>query len=1113
MLAVSNAFNEAFKSDLREVKMRIKVNDVTYTDEDIVSFNYNAGSIVGESFAIGSTFANTIKLTLCKIVEGLKQLDEVIPEMGIVLPDGSTEFVKLGTFIISEEVNPDRNENRTSLECTDKMIMLDDSYVSKLKYPAKIRDVALEIANLAGVEVDKVSFGRLMENTIKEPKGYTYRQALGLIAQFEAGYVCFDRNGLLSIRQLEDKNYKVTPNEYFQNGLNKNELMFRPAGIEVRISEDSDKVIKIGNEKGSVIRLENRVMTEQLLRLVYEKIKNINYYPYTLKWRGNPAVEVGDWLLVDDTRGNVFKVPNLSYSFEYKGGLVATSTVETVASNEVRMGYKGMLNQVIEYVNDSIKDIDGVEISYGVEEPPNPKEGDVWFKYDGPDTILMIYEKIGEPDIFDWVPKISSAVDETVKDKIKELEEDSKQNQLEIDNALKEAEKARKEAFDSTVISKQAEKDALNAIAKGEGNSTEITRIDGQQKLTNTKVEGNTANILSLQTDSERLSLSIGKVKNDVDNLDTSSRNLIQNTTNFEPLPPTNAIDSCYTLSKKGNRLRIEVDSSYAEGKAVKFKLSENIKPNTFVTIRFNAFVWTLATKFRFKMSYGSPTGWQKFPVSAQNTDFSITFNVGNITENNWFWLETDKTFEIEPRSFVVTNSNTKPSWSPAPEDLTTKSEFATFEATMKGFQQTVNSDIDGVKSQQTQMAGQITQTIKDVDGNKSQITQLKSDINLRVEKANVIAQINLSPEAILIQAKRIHLSGESLIDNAVIKNAMIADSAITDAKIQNATISNAKIISVNANKVIANTLSALTTNTGTLNITGWMNILTENMGIRGTYDFTDNAEVVYPRRYEGEFRLSHRHLFFNARADKINANGSIGAYHGYGESFYGANYFKSRWYTKTVDGDLLGRIDIRDDFIQVSNSWAENEMAGTLIKPKIIYTEEINVQEFTARTTGSNIYFNRNRTDLADFRIGLDGSGKLIQSKAVYDRTYNAQAQLCITAEGNFGRIVSARKYKTDIQVAHDLIDKAKTVLDINPSSWLDKQNPSKRHYGFIADEFDELNLKEVVIYNNSHEVEGLSYDRISTYHNVILKEHEREIKELNNKILLLEEKLNYAG
>lgn len=1082
MLNVTTAFNEAFKSDLREVKMRIKINDVTYTDEDIVSFNYNAGSIVGESFAIGSTFANTVRLTLCRIVEGLKQLDEVIPEMGIVLPDESIEWVKLGTFIISEEVNPDRNENRTSLECTDKMIMLDDIYESKLKYPARIRDVALEIANLAGVEIEQVSFGRLMVNTIQKPVGYTYRQALGLIAQFEAGYVCFDRNGLLAIKQLEDKNYQVTPNEYFLKGLTKNELMFRPAGIQVKVNSDTeeDKVLKIGNEKGSVIHLENKVMTDGLLKLVYDKVKNINYYPYTLKWRGNPAVEVGDWLQVTDTKGNLFKVPNLSYSFEYKGGLTAASTVETVASNEVRFGYKGILDQTVEYVENALKDVGGNLIYYGVEAPPNPKEGDTWFKYVDSDTEIWVYEKVGEPDVFDWVFKISSAVDNTIKEKIDELEQQSKDQQINIDKALSDAEKAREEAkkardeaFDSSVIAKQAEKDALDALLKGDQNSTQITTLEGQQKLTNTKVEGNTANILNLQADSEKLSLSIGKVQADVDGINVGGDNLVINS---EFLNRDNWATGTSTLQEKGymgirNSIKLTVSDNhssshysdvmsqllYKEGEIpnrlrnqteyiLSFMARSNVKGK-----QLYSYVYANRNDSNYKqivdgIPFEAPASDTKaiYNLNSEWTRHYCVFKTNsglptNILSTTLLFRTFDTSCEIEIAEVMLTEGNKLKSWERSSMDTVTLSEFATFEASTQGFQSTVNSQISGLESQQTQMAGQISSTVetlnnigsdnlllntsnfenlsnwqyksstngdgkitltkhafyengqrntielqnrgsgenylisdrvilkrnsyytiqfkgfassnvrdcdvfmltrpkgssKDyesviaikslfkmspsrvdtytytfktgseadegyirfdnngstntgqssaffteitvvegkavtgyapsskenaskseviqlsdqitqtvnkvetVDGKvtqqQSQITQLSNNISLKVDKDNAIAQINLSPESIRLDAKFIHLSGTSKIDDAIITNAMIKDVSADKMTVGTLNGANVNIVNLNANNIITGTLTGITLTGNTINGGTINNAYFYNTGARGT--------------------------------------------------------------------------------------------------------------------------------------------------------------------------------------------------------------------------------------------------------------------------------------
>ena len=80
-----------------------------------------------------------------------------------------------------------------------------------------------------------------------------------------------------------------------------------------------------------------------------------------------------------------------------------------------------------------------------------------------------------------------------------------------------------------------------------------------------------------------------------------------------------------------------------------------------------------------------------------------------------------------------------------------------------------------------------------------SQLTMLSDDINLRVKNGEIIAQINISPETVLIDGKRIHITGQTMIDNAVISTAMIKDAAVT----------NAKIGAVDAGKITTGTLAA----------------------------------------------------------------------------------------------------------------------------------------------------------------------------------------------------------------------------------------------------------------------------------------------------------------
>ena len=121
----------------------------------------------------------------------------------------------------------------------------------------------------------------------------------------------------------------------------------------------------------------------------------------------------------------------------------------------------------------------------------------------------------------------------------------------------------------------------------------------------------------------------------------------------------------------------------------------------------------------------------------------------------------------------------------------------------------------------------------------ESQITQLQNDINLRVKTGDLVSQINVSSEGILIDGRKVHITGDTTIDTGVIKTAMIADAAInnakiadlavgsaqiadgaistakignaaiTSAKIADASILDAKIVSLDGSKIVAHSITA----------------------------------------------------------------------------------------------------------------------------------------------------------------------------------------------------------------------------------------------------------------------------------------------------------------
>lgn len=82
---------------------------------------------------------------------------------------------------------------------------------------------------------------------------------------------------------------------------------------------------------------------------------------------------------------------------------------------------------------------------------------------------------------------------------------------------------------------------------------------------------------------------------------------------------------------------------------------------------------------------------------------------------------------------------------------------------------------------------------------NYSAIAQMSDAINLRVQKGDVINQINLSPTTTTINGKYLHVTGQTVFDNNVIVSRMLAAKAVT------------------ADKLAVTSLSAITANIGLL--------------------------------------------------------------------------------------------------------------------------------------------------------------------------------------------------------------------------------------------------------------------------------------------------------
>ncbi|WP_265487487.1 gp58-like family protein [Lactiplantibacillus plantarum] len=490
MIKQSDLALAAWKATERTLDAVVTINKIDYKTTDIASISYDAGGYTGDTFGIGSNYENSVTIKFAHLIEGLKPGMTVWPKIGIKTSNGY-EYNSLGLFIVSDDIQMDRNNDETTIRAYDQMCLLEGTYTSKLTYPAKMTSVIAEIANLAGVLLNTTDISRLpvQVNLPSAITGQTYRNAIGMIAQFYAGFVTFDRDGKLTIRTIAEPDYTLDPSQYEQGGLTKNEAPYKIGGIQCEVtttttdstgqSTETTNTLQVGATSGSQIKLTNNLMTMDRLTSIWQQLQSLTFYPFSLNWFGNPAIEAGDWLTLQDTKGNKFNVPNNGYTMTFDGSLSAVSKADQTSTSSSSYAWRGELSQ---YVADlgGRQGASGNYI-YGTDttEPPyGAKFNDIWYKQNGNKVELWTYERQAD-GTGKWVLTVSDATGEEVKAKVDQVELEAKASTDAAKAASDKADQLAAKYDDTNSLANQAmdkavgaQSDASIAVAKAESTAS-----------------------------------------------------------------------------------------------------------------------------------------------------------------------------------------------------------------------------------------------------------------------------------------------------------------------------------------------------------------------------------------------------------------------------------------------------------------------------------------------------------------------------------------------------------------------------------------------------------------------------------------------------------------
>ena len=428
----------------KERTLAIRVSD--YASRDIKEASFEYGYIKGDTYKPGGTCAGSGKITFTSIITTFNKLDILHPEIGLLV--GNTyQWVKMGEYFIND-IEIDRNRNTTTLELMDGMFKLNREYVTDLHFPAEVREVIQEICLKTGIELANDYFGisamRYHVEQVPEGKKLSFRDMLSAMTQMIGMSCFFNREGKMEIRDLTESNITINADSYFLHGLTKSEIEYQIAGITCKTDK---KPLTVGMKTGRSLELDNVFMTQSALNDLYYKLKNLTYYPYNLNYQGHLLLEVGQWVTIQTNKKETFKVPVLSQSFTFKGGLRGRISADSKAGNDTQYSYEGTITK-------QIKQQDGIEAK-------------IQAQIEAADAAFDAEFKKRKKEIDDGIELAKAKAEEVKQDISNEIDKRFQNfDNASIQEARRKAEEALRNAGASSLLAQEAKRIGLDSIAK-----------------------------------------------------------------------------------------------------------------------------------------------------------------------------------------------------------------------------------------------------------------------------------------------------------------------------------------------------------------------------------------------------------------------------------------------------------------------------------------------------------------------------------------------------------------------------------------------------------------------------------------------------------------------
>ena len=351
MYQVSDAYRAAIAAPSRIVRGKVTVGETVITDDgDLRKITVERQAATKDRL-VGNLISQkaTVELNNKEGIYHLSGGESVLMEIGITLPDDTVEYVPMAPMFVDSAAE-DKVKKVITITAYDAVQRAGAKKIKELPeiaYPVTVKTYLLAVCALAGIVYDGADFlgsDRQLESPPNLSGEETAWKVLESIAEAALCNGMINRAGKLTlipvVRPADEAAYTITADNYMEltsgepyGPVNRLVLARKPQD-DIVYREDAESVAADGLTE--LVIADNPFLDygetdhrPDVIGQLYDNIHGLTLWTYTAKWRGDPAIDCGDKLVMYDAQDQPHTTLYSKDTITFTGGLRAQASMET----------------------------------------------------------------------------------------------------------------------------------------------------------------------------------------------------------------------------------------------------------------------------------------------------------------------------------------------------------------------------------------------------------------------------------------------------------------------------------------------------------------------------------------------------------------------------------------------------------------------------------------------------------------------------------------------------------------------------------------------------------------------------------------------------------------